>query len=135
MSSLVKNHVEYFVRDPYCLGRSYLDLGLKVEASFDEKGLDIRCRMHSNCWRMLNGGCPRDLPGYDAELAERRRLNGVRLGKSYGRGYSRGIFGKLCEGTSSFLFSPRFCEHQKMKHAATWPIFWQIFSLIVIQQC
>jgi len=80
MSSLVKDHVTYYVRDPYCLGRSCLDLGADVEVSYDEKGLDKRLRMTSACRRISNGGCPLALPGYDAELADKRKLIGLRVG-------------------------------------------------------
>jgi hypothetical protein len=82
MSSLRKNGVEYFVRDAVCLGRSCLDLGKDVEAIFDEKGLDIRCRMHSHCRRMLKGGCPRELPGFDRWIANKRTADGVRIGST-----------------------------------------------------
>jgi hypothetical protein len=78
MSTLIKNGVTYFVRDPYCLGRSCLDLGPNVEASDDEKGLDVS----SSCRTMLVKGCPRELPTYDAEPSEKRGLIGVRLGRS-----------------------------------------------------
>jgi hypothetical protein len=81
MATLVKNGVQYFVRNADCLGRSCLDLGKDVEATFDAKGLDIRLRMHSVCRRMSNAGCPAQLPEWNREPADKRKADGVRLGR------------------------------------------------------
>jgi hypothetical protein len=35
--------------------------------------------MRSACRRMLQKGCPRELPGYDAQIASRHMLAGVSL--------------------------------------------------------
>jgi hypothetical protein len=82
MATLIKNHIEYFVGDAGCLGRSCLDLGPDVKRIFEEKGKEIYGRVHSHCRRMLQPGWPRELPAYDVELSEKRRLIGVRLGRS-----------------------------------------------------
>ena len=47
-----------------------------------EKDLDIRSRMHSGCRTMLVKGCPRELPGFDRWIEEKRRVDGVRIGES-----------------------------------------------------
>jgi hypothetical protein len=79
MSTLVTNDVRYFVRDADCLGRSCLDLGREIKPVRDDKGFDIRCKMHSGCRRMLGKGCPLALPRYDRQIAEKHMLSGVRV--------------------------------------------------------
>jgi len=69
--TLVRSQVRYFVRDQDCIGRPCLDLGPEVKVTLDDKGIDTRCRMRSGCHRMLQKGCPRELPGYDAQIASR----------------------------------------------------------------
>jgi hypothetical protein len=80
MATLIKNDVRYFVRDADCFGRSCLDLGGEIKPTFDDKGLDIRCRMHSVCRRMSKPGCPRELPDYDRWIADKRRNEGLTIG-------------------------------------------------------
>ena len=77
MVTLVRNQVRYFVKDQDCIGRSCLDLGPEVKVTLDDKGIDIRCRMRSACRTLLQKGCPRELPGYDARIASRHMLSGV----------------------------------------------------------
>ena len=72
MVTLVKSQVRYFVRDQDCIGRSCLDLGPEVKAA-----PDIRCKLRSGCRTMLQKGCPKQLPGYDARIASRHMLSGV----------------------------------------------------------
>ena len=76
MATLVKSQVRYFVRDEDCLGRGCLDLG-EAKAILDDKGIDIRGKVRSACRRMLQKGCPRDLPGYDARIAAKHSLSGI----------------------------------------------------------
>ena len=75
--TLVKSQVRYFVRDEDCIGRSCLDLGPEVKVTLDDKGIDIRCRMRSACRTLLQKGCPRELPGYDARIAAKHMLSGI----------------------------------------------------------
>ena len=71
--TLVKSQVRYFVRDQDCIGRSCLDLGPEVKAT-----PDIRCKLvRSACRTLLQKGCPRELPGYNAQIASRYMLSGV----------------------------------------------------------
>jgi hypothetical protein len=79
---LRRRTVSYYVRDPYCLGRSCLDLGPDVKVSYDEKGLDKRLRTSSACRRMLNGVVRGSCRDTMEELASKRRADGVRLGRS-----------------------------------------------------
>jgi hypothetical protein len=75
--TLVRSQVRYFIRDQDCIGRSCLELGPAVKVTFDDQGIDIRCRMRSACRTMLQKGCPRELPAYDALIAAKRMANGV----------------------------------------------------------
>ena len=70
--TLVKSQVRYFIRDQDCIGRSCLELGPEVKAA-----PEIRCKLRSGCRTMLQKGCPRELPGYDALVAAKRMANGV----------------------------------------------------------
>ena len=72
MVTLVKSQVRYFIRDQDCIGRSCLELGPEVKAT-----PDIRCKLRSGCRTMLQKGCPKQLPGYDARIASRHMLSGV----------------------------------------------------------
>ena len=74
MATLIRNQVRYFVKDQDCIGRACLDLG---PATLDDKGIDIRCRMRSACRRMLQKGCPGELPGYDTRIASKHMLEGI----------------------------------------------------------
>ena len=72
MVTLVKSQVRYFIRDQDCIGRSCLELGPEVKAA-----PDIRCKLRSGCRTMLQKGCPRELPGYDAGIASKHMLSGI----------------------------------------------------------
>jgi hypothetical protein len=77
MITLARNQVRYSIRDEDCIGRSCLDLGPEVKVTLDDKGIDIRCRMRSVCRTLLQKGCPRELPGYDARIAAKHMLSGI----------------------------------------------------------
>jgi hypothetical protein len=72
VATLIRNQVKYFVRDEACLGRGCLDLG-ESKPVLDGKGTEVR----SACRRMLQKGCPRELPKYDTQVAAKHGLSGV----------------------------------------------------------
>jgi len=93
------------IRDPYCLGRSCLDLGPDVKATFDEKGLDIRFRMEFGMSdKVVLGSC--------RDMMPRLLVNGERMELGEVENEPRVLAGDLLkdwmEGTSEILFRPRF---------------------------